>query len=87
MKRLWILGLAMGILLAVGVAPVTFAGTPPDGRQGKTDCIGWCLSHWSAPSFAPGAVDEFARSHNQGTGCGMMKGNTISEASPPTPQN
>ncbi len=87
MKKLCILGVATGILLAVGVAPATFAGTPPDGGQGATDCIGWCLSHWSAPSFAPGTIDEFARAHVEGTGCKMMHGNTISEANPPTPQN
>ena len=86
MKKLWILGLALGILLAVGVAPVTFAGTPPDGREGAKNCIGWCLSHWSAPAFVPGTVDAFARAHNQGTGCPMMDG-TISEADPPTPQD
>ncbi len=85
MKK-FLVALAIAALLAVGVAQVASAGTPPSGGDGAKNCIGWCLSHWSPPAFTPGTVDEFAIMHTNGTGCGMMHGNTISEASPPQPQ-
>ena len=87
MKKV-LVGLALAMLLAVGVAQVAMAGTPP-GPGGSTNCIGFCVSQGFNGTMP---VDEFARLHNPsvGGGCGMTAGNGtgyISDANPPQPQN
>lgn len=80
MKKIWILGLAIGMLSAVSVAQVVQAAPPGDG--GDKNCIGWCQSMYD---FPPGFGGEFARwhTHTDGISCGMT--DSIRDANPPQP--
>ncbi len=82
-----LVGLAIAMLLAVGLAQVAMAGTPP-GPAGSTNCIGWCISQ-GLPNSVGLSNSDFARLHNPslGGGCGMIPGDgLIRDANPPQPQ-
>ena len=81
-----LVGLALAMMLAVGVAQVAMAGTPP-GPAGSKNCIGWCISQ-GIPNSVGLTNSDFARMHNpstDGSGCGMT--GLIRDANPPQPQN
>ena len=82
-----LVGIAVAMLLAVGVAQVAMAGTPP-GPGGSKNCIGFCVSQGKNGAMA---VSDFARMHNpsgDASGCGMMpNADYIRDNAPPQPQN
>ena len=83
MKKKLILGLVLGMLLAVSVAQVAQAAPPGDG--GDKNCIGYCVSQGTFGFFEPGTYDTFARlhTHEDGISCGMT--DSIRYAPPPQP--
>jgi hypothetical protein len=79
-----LLGLAMAMLLGMGVAQVAHAEVPADvGGRGYTNCIGWCVSRGL---WTPTNIDDMVQKHVDGS-AKCMYGSTISEADPPTPQD
>lgn len=83
MKKICFLGLGTAMFLALGVAQVALAGTPPgEFLDAKKDCIGYCVSQGFND---PMPVSEFARLHTptDGSGCGMTV--LIRDAAPPQP--
>ena len=62
MKKKWILGIAMGTLLALSITQVALAqGETPGAPGGSKNCIGYCESRGYLPI---GVKDDFARDHN-----------------------
>ena len=82
MKKIWILGLAMAMLITVAVPQVALAKGETPGPAGSKNCIGYCVSQGFND---PMPVNEFARlhTHEDGNSCGMT--DSIRYANPPRP--
>ncbi len=83
MRKIWILGLALGMLMSLAVSQVAHADGPP-GPAGSKNCIGWCISQ-GLPASVGLSNSDFARLHNPSTGGGCGMTGLIRDAAPPQP--